>query len=133
MIDRDPWSAKQIYIYMYLGIFVVCCFVSFISHFCFEDPILVLIVPVPGHCAVLTFKYEDTTYFLFYCVDSICNAVYYHRLSDDYITAVFVLGSLLRSTKEGKLGYVPGRDRSQLHPVYPGSHSKHFRNWQLLI
>ena len=44
-------------------------------------------------------------------------------------TVVFVPGSLLRSTKAGKLGYVSGRDGSQLPPVYPGRHSKHFRNY----
>ena len=46
-------------------------------------------------------------------------SVIYHRLNDGDITLVFFPGSPLRSTKEGKFGYVPGRDGSQLPPVYP--------------
>ena len=42
-----------------------------------------------------------------------------HHLNDGYITVVFVPGSPLGSTKEGKLGYVPGRDGSQLPTVNP--------------
>ena len=38
---------------------------------------------------------------------------------DGDITLVFVPGSSLRSTEEGKLVYVPGKDGSQLPPVYP--------------
>ena len=37
-----------------------------------------------------------------------------HRLNDEYIVLVSVPGSLLRSTKEGKLGYFLGNDGSQL-------------------
>ena len=39
-----------------------------------------------------------------------------HRLNNEYITLLSVPGSLLRSTKEGKLGYFLDRDGNQLIP-----------------
>ena len=52
--------------------------------------------------------------------------IFHHRFNDGDISLFFFHGSPLRSTKEGKLEYVPGRDGSQLPPVYP--FFKHFRN-----
>ena len=39
-----------------------------------------------------------------------------HRPKDEYMILVSVSGSVLRSTKEGKLAYILGRDGNQLTP-----------------
>ena len=52
--------------------------------------------------------------------------IIHHPLNNGDITLVFFPGSPLRSTKEGKLGYVHGRDGSQLPQSIP-AFSKHFR------
>ena len=49
-----------------------------------------------------------------------CMRIIYFHSPSSHITLVFFPEPPLRSTKEGKLEYVPGRDGSQLPPVYPG-------------
>ena len=48
-------------------------------------------------------------------LETVDDYVISHRLNDEYITVVIVPGSLLRSTKEFKLGYFMGFPGSRLN------------------